>query len=163
MDAVEPLQMPPMVLYQGKTHAFLLAWRRGTDQWEGRLAVPQSQLDVRGEPVHGLNYRWAPAGELNKLPRVDYSAVPRPGPGEPDPQPLRMPPMVLVKGGDPAFLLAWRAYTEEGRRGWEGFLAVPPGSAAQGGDVVHVRVGAGAITKLPEVDYSEVPAPARPA
>ncbi|MBB5079373.1 hypothetical protein [Nonomuraea endophytica] len=159
MDAVEPLQMPPMVLYQGKTPAFLLAWRRGTDHWEGRLAVPQSQVDVRGEPVHGLNYRWAPAAELNNLPRVDYSAVPRPGPGETEPPPLRMPPMVLIKGGDPAFLLAWR----RGADHWEGFLAVPPGAGAQGDGVVHVRVGAGAITKLPEVDYSDVPAPPREA
>ncbi|WP_157247200.1 hypothetical protein [Nonomuraea typhae] len=156
MDDVEPLRMPPMLLYLGKTPAFLLAWRRGPAGWEGRLAIPQSQVDVRGQAVHGLNYRWAPAGELGRLPGADYADVPRPGPGEEDPAPLRMPPMVLA-GGNPAFLLAWAPFTAEGRQGWEGCLAVPP--AADGGPrtIAYERVRAGSIAKLPEADYTGVP------
>jgi hypothetical protein len=154
---VEPLQMPPLVRYQGDTPAFLLAWRRG-ESWEGRLAVPQSHRDVRGEPVHGLNYRWAAATDFAGLPGVDYGAVPRPAEGEP--QPLRLPPMVLLKGGGPAFLLAWQSIAVDGRTRWEACLAVPP-APGEPLKVGYVQIGASAVTKLPEVDYSAVPAPGR--
>ncbi|MEV0585942.1 hypothetical protein [Nonomuraea sp. NPDC050310] len=164
MDQVEPLQMPPLVLYAGKSPAFLLAWRRGTADgqpvWEARLAVPQSQVDVYGHRVHGLNYRWAPAAELKQLPGVDYSPVPRPAPGDDaEPQPLRMPPLVLRPDGSPAFLLAWQPVTGEGGTRWEGVLATMPDQADL--RVEQARAAASEITKLPEADYSGVPAPGR--
>ncbi|MFI6316716.1 hypothetical protein ACIBG8_04320 [Nonomuraea sp. NPDC050556] len=157
MEAVEPLHMPPMVLEQGKTPAFLLAWRREPVKgWEGRLAVPHSQVDVRGEHVHGLMYRWSPPEHFTKLPGVDYGAVPRPAPDEDDAPPLRMPPMVLYKGDHPAFLLAWMPVTSGERRAWEAYLAIPPGRTDPA-KVAYARVGAGTVRSLPEVDYSSVP------
>ncbi|MBA2889927.1 hypothetical protein [Nonomuraea soli] len=145
---MEPLQMPPLVLFQGNTPAFLLAWRR-EESWEGRLAIPQSSRDVRGELVHGHNYRWAPAADFASLPGADYTGVPRDGA-----EPLRLPPLVLYSG-HPAFLLAWRPFETDGRQGWQASLAVPP-IAGEPPELTYLQVGASSVTRLPEVDYSQV-------
>jgi hypothetical protein len=81
---VEPLAMPPMVLYAGSRVAFLLRWRRttagGRVRWWGEVAVP-AVVDTAGGPVPRLDRRWVSDTHLSKVPGVDYGAVPRPGPG----------------------------------------------------------------------------------
>ncbi|MEV0585128.1 hypothetical protein [Nonomuraea sp. NPDC050310] len=145
MDAVEPLQMPPMVLHSGEVPAFLLAWRRSTAAgWEGRLAIPR--------PGTAVEYLWAPAAQLTRLRSADYSAVPRD-----EERPLRLPPMVLSRGDNPAFLLAWRPFTADGRQGWDGHLAIPPRLAGVAARITLIWVSASGIRRLPEVDYSFVP------
>ncbi|MBG0830336.1 hypothetical protein HS041_21455 [Planomonospora sp. ID67723] len=79
MDDVEPLKLPPMVLHRGETPAFLLRWRRteadGRITWWGELAILQPHETSGGDPV---TQRWVEAGEIVKLPDVDYSGVPAP-------------------------------------------------------------------------------------
>ncbi|MFF3441793.1 hypothetical protein [Streptosporangium sp. NPDC002721] len=81
MDEVEPLRMPPMVLYMGEP-AFLLRWRRTAGDmviWWGELAIPHTR-DVPGtDLVHMVTHRWVESSDIVTLPGVDYDVVPHPG------------------------------------------------------------------------------------
>ncbi len=74
-----------------------------------------------------------------------------------------MPPLVLYMDKTPAFLLAWRRATLDGRPGWEARLAVPQTIVDVRGEQVHGLASKWAPTELvrslPTADYGMVPRP----